>query len=178
MTLATKITLLRIILMPIFIVLLLQGHHPWPAVIFTFTIVTDALDGFIARWKKQKTALGSFLDPLADKLLMFSSFLTLAYLKVIPLWIFVVIVSRDMLIVIGWLVFYFITHSIEIKPRLSGKLTAIIQMTTVWLILLGLAGQWKEGFLVLTVIITSASALDYVIVGSKNLSGASPPVRR
>ena len=120
MTLANKITLLRIFLIPVFIIMLLQGHHPWPAVIFTFTIVTDALDGFIARWKKQKTALGSFLDPLADKMLMLSTFLTLAYLKVIPLWIFVVTISRDLIVVLGWVVIYFITHSTEIEPRLLG----------------------------------------------------------
>lgn len=170
MTLANKITLIRIVFIPIFIVLLMQGHHPWPAVIFTFTIVTDALDGFIARWKKQKTALGSFLDPLADKLLMLSSFLTLAYLQVVPLWIFVVILSRDILIVLGWLIIYFITHSTEIKPRLSGKLTAIIQMSTVWLILLGLPEAWKQTMLIATVLITAASGLDYVISGSRNLN--------
>ena len=170
MTLANRITLIRIVLIPIFIVLLIQGHHPWPAVIFTFTIVTDALDGFIARWKKQKTALGSFLDPLADKLLMFASFITLAYLKIVPLWIFVVILSRDAIIVIGWVIIYFINHSTEIKPRLFGKLTAIIQMSTVWLILLGVQEPWKQTLLVLTVLITTVSGLDYVITGSKSLN--------
>lgn len=169
MTLANKITLLRIFLIPVFIILLLQGHHPWPAVIFTFTIVTDALDGFIARWKKQKTALGSFLDPLADKMLMFSTFLTLAYLKVIPLWIFVVTISRDLVIVLGWLVIYFIMHSTEIQPRLLGKLTAIIQMLTTWLILLGIPEPIKNYLLVATVVITGLSGVDYMIAGSRKL---------
>lgn len=170
MTLANKVTLLRIFLIPVFIVLLLQGHHPWPAIIFTFTIVTDALDGFIARWKKQKTALGSFLDPLADKLLMFSSFLTLAYLKVVPLWIFVVTLSRDMVIVLGWMIIYFLTHSTEINPRLLGKLTAIIQMLTIWFILLGIPEPWKGYLLLLTVIITGLSGVDYMVTGSRKLS--------
>jgi cardiolipin synthase len=170
MTLANKITLLRIFLIPVFIVMLLQGHYPWPAVIFTFTIVTDALDGFIARWKKQKTALGSFLDPLADKMLMFSTFLTLAYMKVIPLWIFVVTVSRDLIVVLGWVVIYFITHSTEIKPRPLGKLTAIIQMLTAWLILLSVLPEpVKKYLLEATVVITGLSCVDYMIAGSRKL---------
>ena len=139
MTLANRITILRIILIPVFIITLLESLYPWPVVIFTFTVITDALDGFVARYRKQITPLGSFLDPMADKLLMFSSYLLCAYLKIIPSWIFIVILSRDMLIVMGWAIIYFITNSTEIKPRFMGKLTAIIQMFTMWIILLGIA---------------------------------------
>ena len=169
MTLANKITLLRIVLIPVFIVALLQGLYPWPAVIFTFTIITDALDGFVARYKKQKTPLGSFLDPMADKLLMFSSFITLAYLKQISIWIFVVILSRDIIIVLGWILIYFLKGSTEIKPRLLGKTTTIFQMTTVWLILLGLPLVITSNLLILTVVVTVLSGLDYVYIGSKKL---------
>jgi len=170
LTLANKVTLARIVLIPVFIIMLLQGLHPWPAIIFTFTILTDALDGFIARIKKQKTALGSFLDPLGDKLLMFSSYLTLAFLGKIPLWMFVVILSRDILIVLGWAVMYILVGSMEIKPRLLGKLTTIFQMTSVWLVLLGIAHGPAQLLLTLTVIITGASGLDYIIAGTKKLN--------
>jgi cardiolipin synthase (CMP-forming) len=172
MTLANRITIIRIVLIPVFIVTLLQGLSPWPAVIFTFTIMTDALDGFIARWRKQTTPLGSFLDPMADKLLMFSSFATAAYLKIIPLWVFVVILSRDLLIVLGWTVIYFLTGSTEIKPRLLGKLTTIFQMITVWLLLLGLPPFIIDKLLLATVAVTALSGLDYVLIGSKKLSRA------
>ena len=111
MTLANKITIGRIILIPVFIIALLQGLWPWPVIIFTATVVTDALDGFIARYKKQATPLGSFLDPMADKLLMFSAYLSCAYLEIVPLWIFIVILSRDLLIVIGWGIIYMLTGS-------------------------------------------------------------------
>ena len=170
MTLANRITILRIILIPVFIITLLQNQYPWPAIIFTVTIVTDALDGFIARWRKQITPLGSFLDPLADKLLMFSSFLTLSYLKIIPLWLFVVILSRDLLIVLGWTVVFFLTGSTEIKPRLLGKLTTIFQMVTIWLVLLELPAAWTGRMLLATVLVTTLSGLDYVITGSKKLN--------
>jgi cardiolipin synthase len=170
MTLANKITLLRILLIPVFIITLLQGNTPWPAVIFTFTICTDALDGFIARWRKQITPLGSFLDPLADKLLMFSSFLAAAYLKMVPLWIFVVILSRDLMIVLGWIVAYLLTGSTEIKPRVLGKITTICQMLTIWLLLLKLPAAVTDKMLLLTVMVTALSGVDYIITGSKRIN--------
>lgn len=171
MTLANRITILRIILIPVFIITLLESLYPWPAVIFTFTVITDALDGFVARYRKQITPLGSFLDPMADKLLMFSSYLLCAYLKIIPLWIFIVILSRDMLIVMGWSIIYFITNSTEIKPRFMGKLTTIIQMFTMWVILLGIAPKQLINILLYsTVVITTISGLDYIYIGSKKLN--------
>jgi len=169
MTLANRITVLRIIFIPIFVISLLQRQFVAAAIIFTLTITTDALDGFVARRRKQKTPLGSFLDPMADKLLMFSSFLTLTYLKLIPLWILVIILSRDIIIVLGWTIIYFITGSTAIQPRLMGKFTTICQMLTLWLILLGLPENITAKLLLATVAVTAFSGLDYVVSGSKKL---------
>lgn len=170
MTLANKITILRIVLIPVYIIALLQNLYPWPVILFTFMIVSDALDGFVARHRKQITRLGSFLDPLADKLLMFSSYLLAAYLKMIPLWIFVLILSRDLLIVIGWMVNYFITESTEVKPRVLGKITTIFQMVAMWFILLNVPPVVEHVLLTLTAVVTAVSALDYVLSGSKRLN--------
>ena len=171
MTLANRITILRIILIPVFIITLLEGMYPWPILIFSFSVLTDALDGFIARYRKQITPLGSFLDPMADKFLMFSSYLLCSYLKIIPSWIFVVILSRDLLIVLGWAILYFITNSKEIKPRLSGKLTAIIQMFTMWVILLNIFPQsFTNVLLYATLICTTISGLDYIYIGSRRVN--------
>jgi cardiolipin synthase len=170
MTLANRITILRIILIPVFIITLLEGKYPWPVIIFSFTIITDALDGFVARYRKQITPLGSFLDPMADKLLMFSSYLLCFYLKMIPPWVFVVILSRDMLVVLGWSIIYFITGSTEVKPRLMGKLSTILQMFTMWLILLGIFPQkFITDLLYVTILVTSLSGFDYIYVGSRKL---------
>lgn len=169
LTLANKITLTRIVLIPVFIVTLLQGLNPWPAIIFTVTIVSDALDGFVARHWKQITPLGTFLDPLADKLLMFSSYLVTSYLHIIPLWVFVIIFSRDLMIVIGWAVTYFITGSTEIKPRFLGKLSTIFQMVTIWLVLLGLPGAIIDKLLIATVFATAVSGIDYIVTGSRKI---------
>ncbi len=170
MTLANKITILRIVMMPLFIILFLQGMYPWPAVIFTLTILTDALDGFIARWRKQATPLGAFLDPLADKMLMFSSFLVGAYLHLVPLWIFIVIISRDLIIVFGWMIVYFITGSKEVRPRFMGKLTTIFQMVTIWLMLLNIPQTYLQNLLLTTVVVTVMSGLDYIVTGSRKLN--------
>jgi cardiolipin synthase len=170
MTLANRITILRLVFIPVFIFTILQGWMYVAAAIYTLTILTDALDGFIARWKKQRTALGSFLDPLADKLLMFSSFLVFAHLKIIPLWTFVVIMSRDLLIVLGWTITYFITGSKEIQPRLLGKLTTIAQMLSIWLYLLGLPPAITQKMLLITIIVTTLSGFDYIITGSQKLN--------
>jgi cardiolipin synthase (CMP-forming) len=171
MTLANRITILRILLIPVFIITLIEGYYPWPVLIFSFSCITDALDGFVARYRKQITPLGSFLDPMADKFLMFSSYLLCSYLKIIPTWVFVVILSRDLLIVLGWAIIYFITGSTEIKPRLLGKLTAIIQMFTMWVILLGIVPQmYITGLLYLTILITSLSGFDYIYIGSRKLN--------
>jgi cardiolipin synthase len=169
MTLANQITLLRIILIPVFIITLIEGSPYWPVIIFTFTVLTDAIDGFVARKRNEKTKLGSFLDPLADKMLMFASFITLVYLKVVPLWVFVVTISRDVVILAGWLIIYFITDSLEIKPRLLGKITTIVQMSTIWFILLGVQAPLQTSLLYLTAAVTAISGIDYIIVGSKKV---------
>ena len=169
MTLANQITLMRIILIPVFIITLIEGTPSWPVLIFTFTIISDAIDGFVARRRNEKTSLGSFLDPLADKMLMFASFITLVYLKVIPLWVFVLTISRDVIILAGWLIIYFLTDSLEIKPRLLGKITTIVQMSTIWFILIGVPPMAQRILLYLTAAVTALSGLDYIIVGSKKV---------
>jgi len=170
MTLANRITILRIILIPVFVITFVQGYHPWPAVIFSFTILTDALDGFIARWKKQITPLGTFLDPMADKLLMFSSYLVAAFTGKVATWIFIVIISRDIIIVLGWYTLNMITGSIEIRPRWMSKATTIFQMGTMWFILLGLSKGFTDFLLFVTVILTIMSGLEYIYIGSKKLN--------
>ncbi|MBN1824200.1 MAG: CDP-alcohol phosphatidyltransferase family protein [Endomicrobiales bacterium] len=171
MTLANKITVIRILLIPVFIITFINGLFPWHAIIFSLMIITDALDGFIARHRKQITPLGTFLDPMADKLMMFASYLAGAYLGLIPVWVFVVILSRDVLIVLGWAITYFITDSTDINPRLSGKLTTIFQMTTIWFIILNvLPGRFINLLLYATVIVTAVSGVDYIIFGNKRLN--------
>ncbi|MDD5492163.1 MAG: CDP-alcohol phosphatidyltransferase family protein, partial [bacterium] len=113
MNLANKLTILRILLTPIFIILLFNPAwiitlsngkelNTIAIIIFVFAIFTDYLDGLVARKKKMLTPLGTFLDPAADKLLLVTTFITLAIRNVIPLWVMIIVISRDVILFGGW----------------------------------------------------------------------------
>ena len=96
------ITLIRILIVPIVIIFLLKEKLFYGLIAFIIAGVSDGLDGFIARAFNKKTKIGAYLDPVADKLLIISSFVGLAVLKIIPSWLTVIVLTRDFLIVIGF----------------------------------------------------------------------------
>lgn len=170
MTLANKITIIRIGLIPFFIVIYLQGFYLFALSVFTGLILTDAADGFIARKYKQVSKLGTFLDPVADKTLMVSSILTAVYLGFVPVWVFVVVLSRDFVILSGWLITYFVYGFSEIQVRTLGKITTIVQMCTMWFVIAQISDNITNILLLLTVCVTAASGIDYIIHGSRKLN--------
>ncbi|RLA89883.1 MAG: CDP-diacylglycerol--glycerol-3-phosphate 3-phosphatidyltransferase, partial [Deltaproteobacteria bacterium] len=99
MTIPNFLTILRILLTPVLVILLLEGRLSEALFVFIIAGVTDALDGLIARLYKQKTRLGAFLDPLADKLLLVTTYVILAVQGLVPSWLTVIVLSRDVLIV-------------------------------------------------------------------------------
>lgn len=169
MTLANKVTLTRIILIPVFVIGLLIDAKVLSVIIFALSMFTDVLDGLIARKLKQHTALGSFLDPMADKLLLVSAFLTFTYLKKLPMWAFVVVFSRDLLIILGWVIIYILTNSAAIEPRYFGKGTTFVQMLTIFGIMLNIPQPANEFIFWMMIGVTAVSTIDYVIVGAKKL---------
>lgn len=133
------ITLLRIGAIPIFLIFLTDGRYTDALIVFILAGVTDSLDGALARLTNSHTALGAFIDPLADKLLLVSSFLILAFLGHIPRWLAILVISRDVIILGGFAVLYFITgHSIAVRPTLVGKVCTFFQLVTVTLTLVRL----------------------------------------
>lgn len=170
MSLPNYITLLRIILVPFFFTELVSyqpgsEHHRWWAfAIFLTACFTDALDGFLARVLKAKTPLGTFLDPLADKLLLLAGYLGLLFVKALPyhppLWITVTIVFRDLLILSGLLILFLITGSATVQPNFLGKVTTALQMATLGAILVG----WKGAALLWypTAVFTILSCFVYI----------------
>lgn len=169
LTLANKITILRIVLIPIIVIGLLKSQSAWVLVLLGFCMLTDFLDGLAARLKGERTRLGAFLDPLADKLLLTAVFLTLAFQHRIEMWVFVVVFSRDLLIVLGWSVLYILTGQANITPRWLGKTTTTLQMLTVLSVLLNLPMTAQNIFIWATVLLTAASAIDYIRIGEKRL---------
>jgi cardiolipin synthase (CMP-forming) len=169
MTLASKVTVLRIIAVPIFVILLLEHALPWAQALFVLSVFSDALDGTIARLRGERTPLGAFLDPMADKLLLLATYITFSYLNWIPLWVFIAVLSRDLLIVLGWSVVYILTTNSKIQPRPLGKITTALQMAVAVAKLFNFPDPLFQGLLVLMVIAIILSVGDYVWIGNKRL---------
>ena len=174
MTLANRITILRIALIPVFVILYLEQNHyeplkNWTLAIFAFAIFTDLLDGLAARMRREKTPLGSFLDPLADKLLLTASYILFTYAGKIPLWVFVLVFSRDLIIVLGWTIIFILTSSSFIEPRMLGKTCTFLQMSASIALLFPVPEMITPWLVRAMVIVTVASAIDYMWVGSKRL---------
>jgi len=129
------LSLFRIILVPVTVIFLIDGSFFTALAIFTLAGVTDALDGFLARVLSQKTVLGAYLDPLADKALLTSCFVTLSIMGIIPGWLAVVVVSRDFIILLGISILFMVSVPFEIKPIFVSKVTTAVQIMTVFLAL-------------------------------------------
>src|SRR5258705_13560072 len=131
MGLANWLTLLRVLLIPVFVPLLVY-RGPGPAlIVFAVAALTDLLDGWAARHWKDESSLGAFLDPMADKLLLTASFVTLTYLKALPFWIAAVVISRDVILVFGALLIYMVGGRIYPRPTWAGKAATFFQIATV-----------------------------------------------
>jgi cardiolipin synthase len=185
MTTANKITILRLLLIPFFVVEVLyyvkQGEavHRYLALgSFALAAILDGVDGYIARRFNQRSELGAILDPLADKLLLVSAIIVLSFdrtpwLAGIPLWLTGTIIGRDVLLLVGLLVIQMIVGKVNVRPRFLGKIATVLQMVVVlWVLLL-----WREaGFQLLTIaaaVCTGVSGLIYVWDAVRQL-GAHP----
>ncbi|MBL8023045.1 MAG: CDP-alcohol phosphatidyltransferase family protein [Elusimicrobia bacterium] len=169
MTWANRITIARILLTPVLVILLLKGERLWPLYIFVLAALSDVLDGAVARWRGEQTTLGTFLDPIADKLLLSSSFLVFAHLGRCPMWVFIVVFSRDLLILLGWNVITILSGTSIVRPRFLGKATTLVQMLTVMAVLAFPGQTWPALLFWPMVAVTVMSMADYVWVGSKTL---------
>src|SRR5262249_43956909 len=128
MGIANWLTTLRILLIPVFVTLLVYRHATLAFVVVCLASLTDMLDGYIARRRGDQTQLGAFLDPVADKLLLTSAFVTLTWLKVIPFWIAVVVVSRDLVLSVGVLVIHVAGGAVRPAPSWLGQPSTVFPM--------------------------------------------------
>ncbi|HET7877078.1 MAG TPA: CDP-diacylglycerol--glycerol-3-phosphate 3-phosphatidyltransferase [Methylomirabilota bacterium] len=175
MGLANWLTTLRILLIPVFVTLLVYRQAAAAFAVFCLASLTDMLDGYIARSRGRQTRLGAFLDPLADKLLLTSGFVTLTYLKVIPFWIAAVVVSRDVVLMVGVLVIHVAGGTVHPAPTWIGKCSTALQMATV-IAAMGsfyfklLPGAVPKGLAWVTAVFTVVSGLQYIRQGLKQLN--------
>jgi cardiolipin synthase len=174
LTIPNLITLARILLTPLFVIFLIQGNYHKALFVFLLAGVSDLADGLIARTWSQKSRLGSYLDPLADKVLMAASFVTLSIYKEIPSWLTVVVISRDLALAFGVLIFRLADIPLVVRPSMAGKLTTTFQVSTVFLVLIGKIQPIPP--LVLTTlfwctgVLTTISGIHYLYNGIKMMN--------
>jgi CDP-diacylglycerol--glycerol-3-phosphate 3-phosphatidyltransferase len=189
MTTANKITILRILLIPFFVVEILyyveRGDELFrllAIIAFAAASILDGVDGYVARRYHQWSELGTVLDPLADKLLLVSAVVLLSFdhperFGQIPLWLTGIIIGRDVLLGIGAVVVRLVVGSIRVRPCLSGKLATVFQMLVVGWILLRwdvcFYGHLLEVWILGAGMFTAVSGLFYVWDGTRQL-GAHP----
>jgi CDP-diacylglycerol--glycerol-3-phosphate 3-phosphatidyltransferase len=177
MNFANKISTFRILSVPFFIASIIyyephRSYLRWVALsIFLLGVLSDAVDGYIARKAKQYSKAGLVLDPLGDKLLLMSAFICLSLKPELtfkfPLWVTFIVISRDMIILLGALVIYIVKQNIDVFPTRWGKLTTTFQMAAVISVLLQLPFSYI--FWWLAVLFTVISGIDYVKRGFKIL---------
>lgn len=173
MGLANWLTVLRILLIPIFVTLLVYQRPGSALIVFASAALTDLLDGYVARRRGSQSRLGAFLDPMADKMLLISSFVTLTWLKALPFWIAAVVISRDVILVVGALLIHMLGGRIYPRPTWAGKAATFFQIVTV---LLGLSAHYfrlplgLEVAMWLAAVFTVVSGLQYLVQGMRYLS--------
>jgi cardiolipin synthase len=173
MNIPNLITLLRFILVPVVVILLIQGLFLKALIVFLLAGLSDALDGFLARVLHQQTVLGAYMDPIADKALLASSFVTLSVLHIIPGWLTVIVISRDLIILLGIAMLSMMSISVEIRPAFVSKVTTALQLITVLLALTlkclpwAVDGVWSLSFYWITAFFTIISGLNYMSRGLK-----------
>ena len=184
LTPANQITILRMAFIPVFVILLLYNHLGWAFFVFLLAGVSDGLDGLMARWLQQKTSLGALLDPIADKLLLTTAFVVLSIKdlelpNLIPLWLTILVLSRDVVLIVSTLVILLITGHRNFPPSIFGKATTLIQIITLTLVLLfnylGTAAQWLSVLYLATGAITVFSGLHYTYRGKRMVSEGPAP---
>lgn len=168
------LTLIRIVLIPWFAILLFNRSFHQAVWVFAGAAVTDGLDGLIARWFSQKTRLGAFLDPVADKLLLSTAYIALAVMGDLPVWVTVIVISRDVIIALGVSVFFLHRIELEARPSIYSKLTTLFQVLLVLAVLSSgyfLVGEGiRQGLIWITVVLTVISGFHYIYTGLKMLS--------
>jgi cardiolipin synthase len=183
MTIPNLISISRLFLVPLTIWLISTDKTVWAFIVFVVAGITDAVDGFLARQFNMGSQLGTYLDPLADKALLVSIYVTFAVLAEIPVWLPILVVSRDVLIVGGVLLAWMLGAPVAMQPRRISKLNTLAQITLAALVLGDLAfpgdfSKVREVMVYVVGALTLASAIVYALDWSKHMSADHGPGSR
>jgi len=182
---ANGLTAARVLLVPYFAYLLISGRGRAALLVFALCGATDALDGLLARWLRQRTLVGALLDPIADKLLMATAFIVLSYVHIAPLRLTIMVISRDIFILVGSFLYLLLLDSSDIRPTGLSKANTAVQILTVIYFLsiaafpaeakaLGTGrGSLSDRIVTLICAVTTVtSGLQYMYLGIRKLSDA------
>jgi cardiolipin synthase len=177
------LTLVRILTIPVFLVLLSSDLYLEAFTVFVIGGLTDALDGAVARMTHQETPLGTYLDPVADKLLVMSSFAVLGLTGAIPAWLAVLVIVRDVILLLGYVtIFLYFSERPKVQPSLVGKLNTLFQLVTIGTVLVllykpdFLPGQVVTALILATATATVVSGFQYIYRGLVWLQNRTPTV--
>lgn len=177
LTVPNQLTFLRLGFLPFFLIFVYYDRYPWALVILIVAGLTDGLDGLLARRLNQKTALGAYLDPIADKLLLSSSFLVLALKGKVYWWLAILVLSRDVLILAAAAVILVVAGYRPFPPSIFGKVGTFAQILLVFIVVSG--GVWnqawldltREVFVYLVAVFAILSGFHYSVVIARRLQG-------
>ena len=162
------LSLLRIILTPLIAYAIIENHLGLALGVMTVAGLTDMLDGAIARYFNQRTLVGAYLDPLADKLMLISAIVALFINGKVPLFLFLAVIFRDVIIVIGAILYEVVTHKLEMQPTFTSKATTFFQIVLVIVALLtplvSLPAWLKPAMIWLTFGFTCFSGVQYMLL--------------
>ena len=168
MTIPNLITIGRLLLVPMIVWLLITGQSAAAFVVFILAGVSDAIDGFLARTFDLHSELGSYLDPLADKALLVSIYISLAVLAEVPLWVVILVVSRDLFIVGAVVLSWMLGQPMEMRPLAISKVNTVVQIVLAAVVLGDLAlgpdlAALRTILVYLVGVLTVASAAVYLV---------------
>jgi len=182
---ANGLTAARVLLVPYFAYLLISGRGKAALLVFAVCGATDALDGLLARWLRQRTLVGALLDPIADKLLMATAFIVLSYVHIVPLRLAIMVISRDIFILVGSILYLLLLDSSDIRPTVLSKVNTAVQVLTVIYFLAvaafpaeakalgtGMRSLPDRVVTLICAVTTVASGLQYLYLGLRKLSDA------
>jgi cardiolipin synthase (CMP-forming) len=181
MTIPNFISLGRVILVPVIFYLLLENQTEAALYVFLIAGISDGVDGFLAKRYGWATELGAYLDPLADKLLLVCMFAAMAKQELLPLWLAIAVISRDILIVLGVTLTWIMGQPVNIKPHNVSKANTAAQIVLVATVLADEAykfglGNVRLGLIWLTFVLTMASLGAYTVAWIRHMSGEAEPV--
>ncbi len=180
LTPANQLTLLRVVLIPAFVILVVYGYLGWALVVFATAGLTDALDGLLARWWRQKTSLGAWLDPMADKLLLVTTFVVLTIPGLglenrLPIWLTVLIISRDVVIVATVAIVNLAVGPRTFRPSIYGKVATATYIVTAVIAMFfnyrGYHSLWVDVAVYASLAITLISGLHYIRHAGRTMEG-------